>query len=321
MPLHCAPSQNRRAPVVLQPYYYTSAVFVEPTNDDISRLLSAFENTCKSSSEQPFQLFKSIWVQQGWDLIHVKVLEPRGREVFLATMTRLFLDNVLCDETLLWRLGALFGLYTFHCSQPSGSTPQILVQHEMTVAIDEYRALIDFPASLTGSLKRYAMHIISHLMAMNAFYIIPPSSLSPHNPRALPHSRLAIHSAEPSSSGKRKRGRLSKLEKNKKAEKTLAALTNVVEVMGKSRAELAGNQTEQPALVEAYIHSKEKVVDTTKEEIIMKAAKKTIDRMRLLDKKALAETGERGLLKRAEEAVKEPSGLLRLVVDNQDLPK
>lgn len=97
--MYPAPSQQRRAPAALQPYYYHSSVFIDPTREDISRMLSSFEDSCTAQTiSRPFALFKSIWAQHGWDLIHLKVLDGRGREAFLDVMCRLFLGAYSNDH-------------------------------------------------------------------------------------------------------------------------------------------------------------------------------------------------------------------------------
>ncbi|KAF8338268.1 uncharacterized protein EI90DRAFT_2878748, partial [Cantharellus anzutake] len=58
--------------------YFTSSLFVDPLRRDISKLLQAFLDRVTTEAQK-------------WDYLHLKVLEPRARRVFLETVMRLFL--------------------------------------------------------------------------------------------------------------------------------------------------------------------------------------------------------------------------------------
>ncbi|KAK0205735.1 hypothetical protein IW262DRAFT_671015 [Armillaria fumosa] len=73
-----APTTTGR--LCLQPSYFTSSVYVNAVRDDIAIL------SC------PFKLFKEIWCSQGWQWLHLKIFDPRGRDAFLHTTLRLFLE-------------------------------------------------------------------------------------------------------------------------------------------------------------------------------------------------------------------------------------
>jgi hypothetical protein len=141
MTLVPGPSKIHGAPLTLQPEYFTSSSFVVSLREDVSTLLSSYvlsyESNSNSSQSSPFALFKSIWKGSGWINIHLRVCEATGRVAFLATVARVFLGNsssflnrfrsglienyleqACSNEALIMRIGALFGLYLFHFTQP-----------------------------------------------------------------------------------------------------------------------------------------------------------------------------------------------------------
>lgn len=96
MSLTVAPSASRSSASSLQPFYYASSLFVSPMRDDITSLLVAFVTAYSREPlepERPFELFKTIWKDQGWDLVHLKVLDARARVVFLQIVMRLLLGT------------------------------------------------------------------------------------------------------------------------------------------------------------------------------------------------------------------------------------
>ncbi|OBZ79703.1 hypothetical protein A0H81_00998 [Grifola frondosa] len=70
-----------------------------------------------------------------------------------------YIERLVEPEDLLARIVALFGLYTFHQSQPSTSTPSLHYVLHIDIPINVYRALIALPLSLTDQhllpLQRY----------------------------------------------------------------------------------------------------------------------------------------------------------------------
>ncbi|KAJ6621579.1 hypothetical protein B0H10DRAFT_2016477 [Mycena sp. CBHHK59/15] len=101
-----------RGHVVLQPSYFTSSIYVKALRDDLTTL-------------QPFALFKDLWNAQGWEWLHFKVFERRTRDTFLNVTARLFLERMVKTEAPFTRTVALFALYTFFNTQPSGSAPPL----------------------------------------------------------------------------------------------------------------------------------------------------------------------------------------------------
>ncbi len=85
-----APTTTGR--LCLQPSYFTSSVYVNAVRDDIAVLLKSFEEQYSNSPHScPFKLFKEIWCSQGWQWLHLKIFDPRGRDAFSHTTLRLFL--------------------------------------------------------------------------------------------------------------------------------------------------------------------------------------------------------------------------------------
>ena len=146
--------------LALQPSFFTSSLFVEPLREDISSLLTAFSGTLQPDSQidhpeeetsvatssvgppdvvqneqqppaasstdaEPFSTFKRVWEQQGWAMLHWKAFDSRSRHSFVRVVCRLFLERTSEKDPLPIRVGALFGLYTFFCSQPESSYPPI----------------------------------------------------------------------------------------------------------------------------------------------------------------------------------------------------
>ena len=96
MSLTVVPTVSRGSAPSLQPFYYASSLFVEPMRSDIASLLVAFVNAYAREPlepEKPFELFKSIWKDQGWDLAHLKVLDARARVIFLRNVMRLLVGK------------------------------------------------------------------------------------------------------------------------------------------------------------------------------------------------------------------------------------
>ncbi|KZV93774.1 hypothetical protein EXIGLDRAFT_673733 [Exidia glandulosa HHB12029] len=312
--MYPAPSQHRRAPAAPQPYYYHSSVFVDPTRDDISRLLAAFEDAHNAqTSSRPFALFKSIWMQHGWDLIHLKVFDPRGREAFLDVMCRLFLECVLHGRTPLLCLGGLFALYTFHSTPPKDGSSLFNLAH-VPIALDDYERLVKFPQSLESPARQYATKVLLDLLSKQIFLILPHSSLSPLNPPALPASVLAIESADPHPvSGRKKVGRPSRREKITRADAMLNSLEDALDRLDDDD-DVAGPAPSN----EAYLEMKQTVLESVSLEDVDRAEKKTIERMRKLEQRLKSDGTERALLLKAEAAAKNPGGLLNLVEESRD---
>lgn len=100
--LRAAPSSSNRGEVRVQPAYYTSSLFVDPLREDINALVDAYVKEYNQAKEEPevkpFGIFKDVWRRLGWSLLHLKVLDPRGRETFLNVVLRLFIGTFFLFE-------------------------------------------------------------------------------------------------------------------------------------------------------------------------------------------------------------------------------
>lgn len=81
-----------RGDITLQPSYFTSSLFVHPFREDVSNLVRLFSDAYATSpTTQPFALFKTIWNEEGWVWMHLKVFDARSRDTYLKVVMRLFL--------------------------------------------------------------------------------------------------------------------------------------------------------------------------------------------------------------------------------------
>uniref|UniRef100_A0A0W0FGF9 Uncharacterized protein n=1 Tax=Moniliophthora roreri TaxID=221103 RepID=A0A0W0FGF9_MONRR len=216
-----------RGDIALQPYYFTSSLYVIPFRDDISGLIHAFHEKYSREAQKPFVLFKQVWCAQGWNWMQFKVFDPRTREIFLNVSLRLFLERTVKIEAPFTRVVALFGLYTFLNTQPSGTAPPLHSVGRIPIPLDHYNSLLSLPSSLTSEallpLQPSVTYILDNMVKSDVFYILPSSELGPLNPRSLPRElyldeMMLAHNAttEPDGSGA-KRGRPTRRDKIKKA--------------------------------------------------------------------------------------------------------
>ncbi|KAJ6574952.1 hypothetical protein B0H19DRAFT_1126506 [Mycena capillaripes] len=181
---------HNRGNVVLQPTYFTSSVYVKALRDDITTLVHNFHEQYKEDNTKPFALFKSLWNAQGWKWMHFKVFDSRTRETFLNVTVRLFLERMVKTEAPFTRTVALFALYTFFNTQPTGSAPTLHNLSHIPIPIDQYTALIALPDTLTtpylAPLQPFASYVVSALVNAQAFHLLPSSELGAQNPRDVP---------------------------------------------------------------------------------------------------------------------------------------
>ena len=98
MALQAVPSATftSRGEISIQPAYFTSALFVNALREDIDVLITTYAQTyvfTGTSLPNPYASFKDLWRRQGWQWLHLKVLETRSRVTFLNTVIRLFLGK------------------------------------------------------------------------------------------------------------------------------------------------------------------------------------------------------------------------------------
>lgn len=85
-------THTNRGESSIQPSYYTSSLFNFPLREDILKLSQAYTEHYSPQSEQsPFLLFKKLWVSQGWNWLHFRILDVRARKTFFSVICRLFL--------------------------------------------------------------------------------------------------------------------------------------------------------------------------------------------------------------------------------------
>ncbi|KAH9039939.1 hypothetical protein EDB84DRAFT_1477074 [Lactarius hengduanensis] len=185
MSLAPTPSGSR-GDLTLQPPFFTSSLFVNPFREDIDRLTDLFVQEFTDVVTQPFALFKRLWQEQGWAYMHLKVFDARTRHTYLTIACRLFVERLVEHVEPIRRLVALFGLYTFYFTQPSGSRVPIYSIRQIDIAIDQYDLLLELPKVVPPALGPYASQVLSALINARVFYILPVSRLEPYNPRTLP---------------------------------------------------------------------------------------------------------------------------------------
>lgn len=112
--------QVSRGDLTLQPSYFTSSLFVYPLREDITNLIQTYSTRYfQSDRSQPFALFKSIWNEQGWTWLHLRVFDARAREKFLDVVFRLFIGVYRSFRNELLVLPDLGYVRTIYFNKPS----------------------------------------------------------------------------------------------------------------------------------------------------------------------------------------------------------
>ncbi|KAJ7492775.1 hypothetical protein FB451DRAFT_1219532 [Mycena latifolia] len=216
-----------RGNVVLQPTYFTSSVYIKALREDITTLVHNFHERYKEDNTKPFALFKSLWTAQGWKWMHFKVFDSRTRETFLNVTVRLFLERMVKTEAPFTRTVALFALYTFFNTQPTGSAPTLRSLSHIPIPIDHYTSLIGLPGMLTTAylapLQPFASYVVSALVNAQVFHLLPRSELGAQNPRELPRE-IYVEEGLIDSNQPQRKGHQSKRDKVVKARAALDAV-------------------------------------------------------------------------------------------------
>ena len=255
-----APSASR-GELILQPNYFTSSIYVRALRHDISILILKYhEAYSQSASSNPFNLFKSLWLSQGWNWLHFKVFDDRSRQTFLDITLRLFLGEFCLLFCCSWpnkrvrkngenrssihpSHSPVWALHIFlHSDKGYRTSPLLDESHNyfcryvqvvysyqkfliLKSNLDHYVSLKILPQVIATShvrnLEPYTTFILSCLWKDQIFLILPKNELGPLNPRDLP--RELINEGPQSGSEKRK-GRPAWREKNKKARAALIGL-------------------------------------------------------------------------------------------------
>ncbi|KAJ1306682.1 hypothetical protein OPQ81_007675 [Rhizoctonia solani] len=194
---------------VLQPEYFSSDIFVVPLRLDIEKLLTEFTRRLRNHSDHcglaepvtnnatdqngifkdnSLKTFISFWTSSDWKFMHLRCLDAIGRTAFVRIVHRIFLEaSITCADEFM-RLGALYGLYTFHMTQPS----QLHRVLEIPVPLDHLLQFSQLPLTFQYPHKLVATHLISTLISQHTFRLLPVSSLRPMNPTILPQTFIAI---------------------------------------------------------------------------------------------------------------------------------
>ncbi|KAF7306775.1 GH16 domain-containing protein [Mycena indigotica] len=221
-----------RGQVNLQPSYFTSSIYVKALRADISTLVFNFHESYARDNANPFGTFKSLWEAQGWKWLHFRVFDNRARETFLNVTMRLFLERMVKTEAPFTRVVALFALYTFFNTQPTGSAPPLHVVSHIPIAIDHYNTLLQFPQTLANPflapLQPFASYVLSNLVQGNAFYLLPGSELGAMNPRELPREIFVEEGLIDGNQPQRK-GQYSKRDKVVKARSALETMARLLQ--------------------------------------------------------------------------------------------
>lgn len=86
------PSVRVSTSATLQRPYFTSELFVSAARADVDGLLSSFEHLAEEEPE-PYAIFKSVWMKEGWNYSHLLIWEDTARAEYIHTMFRLFLGE------------------------------------------------------------------------------------------------------------------------------------------------------------------------------------------------------------------------------------
>ncbi|KAJ7596872.1 hypothetical protein C8J56DRAFT_299611 [Mycena floridula] len=216
-------SGAKRGEAAIQPSYFTSWAYVTPLRQDIANLVADYEEQyIQSPTTKPFSLFKALWTSQGWPWLHLKIVDARSRDVFLAVTMRLFLESLLPTKNEMTRAVALVGLYIFFNTQPKDVSPTLHRREHIAIPIDEYIALLSLPKALHSEprLELMASDLVNKLTSSKAFHILPSSELGAQNPRHLPREVLQAPCVEEEP----KKGRQTKRAKANRAKAAVESL-------------------------------------------------------------------------------------------------
>ncbi|KAL0578611.1 hypothetical protein V5O48_003402 [Marasmius crinis-equi] len=289
---------NPRGDISLQPYYFTSSLYVIPFREDISSLVHGFHEQYVRQPDKPFVLFKKIWCTQGWDWMYFKVFDPPSRDAFLNVSLRLFLERTVKTEAPFTRVVALFALYTFFNAQPSASAPPLHSVEHIPIPYDHYASLLSLPNVLNSEqlkpLRPSVCYILDQLSKSETFFIIPSSETGPQNPRSLPRevyldqNTISVVGNTTTNNSGNKRGRPTKRDKVKKAKAALEGIDKWIQKTSQSQngQHYLLAQPPQGSLAQ-YQDSKERLLSVMgaipvpdKEEAIVHASQEVLERIK-----------------------------------------
>ncbi|KAG9096608.1 hypothetical protein FS749_008126 [Ceratobasidium sp. UAMH 11750] len=190
----------------------------KPDQDGLPASSGTTDQTGTSPEQSSFGIFKTCWVSNHWRFIHLRCLDAIGRAAFLHVLHRMFLGEYPASSTLIptvaasqrvltgpllseasllyqenaMKLGALYGLYTFHMTQPA----QLYQLKQIPIPIDHLQQLFQLPLNFEYPHKLLATHLITTLISNKAFRVLPVSDLRPLNPTVLPQTFVAISTTD-----------------------------------------------------------------------------------------------------------------------------
>ncbi|GAA5898350.1 uncharacterized protein JCM6883_000997 [Sporobolomyces salmoneus] len=144
--------------------FFHSEQWITPLYKDINALLNQFEHRWEIELQHqiaatggeegtremrsPFELFKQLWKEKGWSLIHLLgVTDGPLRAPWGESVLRGFAEHLNSKETPLRQIGALFAIFIFCKTQPSSTVQQCL---KIDIPTLEY--LTTFPVQVSPFL-------------------------------------------------------------------------------------------------------------------------------------------------------------------------
>ncbi|GAA5925661.1 hypothetical protein JCM1841_004799 [Sporobolomyces salmonicolor] len=113
----------------------------------------------------PFEVFKRLWIEQGWTKIHLLgIMDGPARVHWGESVLRCFLEHLVPTQLPLKQVAALFAIYTFCKTQPEGMQKTFVKLDPPTL---EY--LLTLPDVLSPSLD-------SPFLSSTSSPILPPSA-------------------------------------------------------------------------------------------------------------------------------------------------
>lgn len=161
-----------------------------------------------------------------------------------------------------------------------------------------------FPGVLLPPLRLYVTYIISQLLSLQVFHIIPHSSLGAHNPRTLPHT-IQLLTRDINHGHKKKTGRPSQLAQSQRAERALSELES-----------FNSSLLRAPPTPDEYLVLKEQLRKIVPNEALQAAEALTMERIQAAERhvkdKNLPLDNREGL-DRLKATLTQPNGLLGLL--------
>ncbi|GAA5929308.1 uncharacterized protein JCM15063_004116 [Sporobolomyces koalae] len=192
---------------------FNSEQWIAPLHKDVNGLLLAFEaqwheqlegqltsrngtsdTRANVNDRSPFQVFKQLWVDQGWQYVHLLgIADGPTRLPWGQSVLRAFTEHLVPGEPPLRQIAALFAIYTF-CATETPSMPK----HFLKIDIPTLNHLLTFPALVAPALDPAKSSLLSPppgsdvtivlsaiLSRSNPLFHLVPAQVF-HHPRSLP---------------------------------------------------------------------------------------------------------------------------------------